>query len=158
MTYDPRFVPAFLDALTAAERAAANLGFTLARIAPLLPLSAMSVAALSPEDRERLDALAARFSRCQQMAGTAFKTLTLLEAEPQSRFIDVLALMQKRGLITSIADWDVQRDLRNDAGPVYLATDAEFAAFHNAVADLAPAVAAYAAALRAYATRLGLGA
>ncbi len=156
MTYDSRFLPAFLEALAAVERAAANLGFTLERVAPLLPLSALSVVTLPPEDRERLDALAARFARCQQMAGAAFKALALLEAEPQSRFIDVLALMQKRGLIESIAAWDLQRDLRNDAAHVYLATDAEFAAFHNAVAELAPAVAAYAARLRDYSAELGV--
>ena len=55
--------------------------------------------------------------------------------------IDLLALMQKRGMIDSIEARDIQRDLRNDTGHVYLATDAEFAHFYNAVAAMAPAVA-----------------
>ena len=152
MTYDARYRPAFQEALTATERAAANLNYTLARVAPLLPLTPQSASTLPQEDRERLDALAARFARCQQMAGMTFKALALLEAEPQSRFIDLLALMQKRGLIDSIEAWNTQRDLRNDAGHVYLTTDAEFAAFHNEVAKLAPNVAGYAVRLREYTT------
>ena len=151
MTYDARYAAAFHEALAALERAAGNLDFTLARIRPLLPLTAAVVAGLPPEDRERLDALAARFARCQQMAGMAFKALALVEAEPQDRFIDLLALMQKRGLIESVAAWDSQRDLRNGAGHVYLGTDADLAAFYNALAGLAPAVSGYAARLRQYA-------
>ena len=154
--YDPRYLPAFRDAMGALDRAAANLGFTLERVEAVLPLTTAKVAALSPEARERLDALAARFARCQQMAGNAFKALALLEAEPQSRFIDLLALMQKRGLIESIAAWDLQRELRNDAGHVYFATDAEFADFHNAVSEAAPGVVDYARRLRDYAIGLGI--
>ena len=131
--------------------------FTLGRVAPLLPLTEAGIAGLSPDERERLDALATRFARCQQMAGAAFKTLALLEAEPQARFIDLLALMQKRGLIESIAAWDAQRDLRNDIGHVYIGTDGDAAAFLTAIGNLAPAVAAYAARLRGYAATLGIG-
>ncbi len=156
MTYDPRYVPAFRESLSALQRAAANLSFTLARVEPCLPLSDAAIATLTPEDRERLDALAARFARCQQMAGAAFKALALLEAEPQARFIDLLALMQKRGLIDSLEAWDSQRDLRNLAGHVYVATDSELAAFVNALAEVSPAVADYGARLTRYAAGLGL--
>lgn len=156
MNVDRRYLPAFLDALAALEHAAANLDFTLQRVRPLMPLTASTVATLAAEDRERLDALAARFARCQQMAGVAFKALALAEAEPQARFIDLLALMQKRGLIDSIEAWDTQRDLRNEAGHTYLVTDIDLVAFHNTLADLAPAVSAYATRLRAYATALGV--
>lgn len=156
MSYDARYLPAFREALEALDRTAANLAFTLAGVGNVMPLTTAGVAALAPEHRERLDALAARFARCQQMAGSAFKALALLEAEPQPRFIDLLALMQKRGLIDSLAAWDSQRDLRNDAGHVYLATDTEFADFHNAVAEAAPGVIAYAKRLRDYAAGLGI--
>lgn len=157
MSYDARYLPAFQEAQAALARASANLEFTLGRVTGLLPLNPATIATLSAEDRERLDALAARFARCQQMAGSAFKALSLLEAEPQTRFIDLLALMQKRGLIASIAAWDAQRDLRNDIGHVYFATDGEFATFHNAIATAAPQVIAYAARLDAYAAGIGVG-
>lgn len=156
MTYDPRYLPAFKEALSALKRAAANLAFTLERVAPGLPLTASAMATMAPAERERFDALAARFARCQHLAGTAFKALALLEGEPQPRFIDLLALMQKRGLIESIEAWDTERDLRNETGHVYLSTDAELAAFLNAIAALAPAVAAYSQRLDAYAARLGI--
>lgn len=157
MIHDPRYLPAFQDSLKALGRSAANLVFTLERVASFMPLSGAAIARLSAEERERLDALSARFARCQQMAGSAFKSLALLEAEPQSRFIDLLALMQKRGLIDSIEDWDTQRDLRNDSGHVYVATDAELADFYNALVRHAPAVSAYADRLRIYAAKLGIG-
>jgi hypothetical protein len=156
VTFDARYRPAFDEALAALERAAANLAFTLERTAGLLPLTAVTAAALAPEARERLDALATRFARCQQMAGQAFKALSLVEAEPQSRFIDLLAMMQKRGLIDDIETWNRQRDLRNDTGHVYFATDAEFAAFHSAMVLAAPAVIDYARRLREYAAGIGL--
>lgn len=156
MNVDRRYLPLFEEALETLNRAAENLTFTLARVRPLVPLTAPGVAALAPEQRERLDALTARFARCQQMAGNAFKALALIEAEPQSRFIDLLALMQKRGLIDSIEGWDIQRDLRNAAGHIYLVTGSDLAAFYNSVADAAPEVAGYADRLRAYAASLGL--
>ncbi|MDA8232232.1 MAG: hypothetical protein M0006_12915 [Magnetospirillum sp.] len=156
MTFDARYFSAFRDSAAALERAAANLTFTLGRVASFPPLTPDAVTALPPQARERLDALAARFARCRQTAGNAFKALALLEADPQPRFIDLLALIQKRGLIDSIENWDMQRDLRNDVGNVYFATDAEFADFYNTLAEAAPGVAAYWDRLRTYAQSLGI--
>ena len=155
MNIDRRYLPLFEEALENLGRAAENLAFTLARVQPLLPLDGRGITTLSPERRESLDALTARFARCQQMAGNAFKALALMEAESQPRFIDLLALMQKRGLIASIEAWDTQRDLRNAAAHVYLVTGADLAAFYNAVTEAAPAVVAYADRLRDYAIGLG---
>lgn len=156
MNTDARYVPAFQEALTHLGRATDNLTFTYERVRGLLPLDAAGVAGLTPEDRERLDALAVRMARCQQMAGNAFKALALVEAEPQVRFIDLLALMQKRGLIESIEAWDLQRELRNQAGHIYLRADTDIAVFYNAVGEAAPAVAAYAERISRYAATLGL--
>jgi len=155
MIVDSLYLPAFRESLDLLGRATGNLRFTLERVSRFLPLDAATVQALAPEALERLDALEIRFARCQQMAGQAFKALALLESEPQSRFIDLLALMQKRGLIESIATWDAQRDLRNDIGHVYLPNHADFARFHNALAEAAPGVAAYAGRLAAYAAKVG---
>ncbi|MGE5504174.1 MAG: hypothetical protein ACM31L_07095 [Actinomycetota bacterium] len=153
MTLDERYLPALHEALAGLQRAADNLRFTLSRVDHLLPLDGKAVGRLTAEDRERLDALAARYSRCQQMAGNAFKALALAEAEPQPRFIDLLTLMHKRGLIDSVAEWDAQRDLRNNAAHIYLSAEAEVIAFYYAVAESAGRVAEYADRLAAYVAR-----
>ncbi|MFN3075618.1 MAG: hypothetical protein ABT940_01825 [Alphaproteobacteria bacterium] len=150
MSLDPRYQTPLHDAAQALVRAADNLRFTLAGVGPLMPLTLDAMARLTESERERLDSLAVRFSRCQQMAGGAFKALALAEAEPQSRFIDLLALMCKRGLVDSIEVWNRQRDLRNDIGHLYLAKDRDFVDFYNALAVEAPGVIAYAERLQEY--------
>lgn len=156
--FDPAYRDAFLAALAAAERAAANLLYTLERCRDLLPAEAAGVAALPPEASERLDALGERFARCQHAAGESLRALSLLEAEPHPRFIDILAAMQRRGIIPGLEAWTRQRDLRNLAGHRYLATDADIHAYPAALMAEAPAVAAYAGRIRAYAAAIpGLG-
>ena len=156
MIVDQRYLPALREATQTLDRAAENLRFTLERVSNLIPITLAGLALISPADRERLDALAVRYSRCQQMVGSAFKSLALAEAEPQSRFIDLLALMQKRGLLESIDVWDRQRALRNDIGHLYLTSDNDFVDFYNTLARTAPDVIAYAQRMRQYALHVGI--
>jgi hypothetical protein len=147
---ESKYLSAFGDANQALQSAAQNLRFTYSRIRTWLPEGRPVPTGLSSDKCEQLDALAIRYARCQQMAGQAFKALALLEAEPQERFIDLLALMVKRGLVESIETWNRQRDLRNDAGHIYLATEKDFADYYTSLLAAAPGVAAYAERLTAY--------
>lgn len=60
------------EMLAALEQAASRLRSTHARIAPLFPLSEASFEALDEESRERLDAYAVRYARCQDLLPFAY--------------------------------------------------------------------------------------
>lgn len=98
------------------------LGYTLARCQGVLPqdggLSAV------PEDLlERLNALAVRFARCQELTGTLLRSEAILLGIQFDDYPKLLDTLRKHGLHLSIGEWQVLRELRNDVGHIYLGTD-----------------------------------
>ena len=73
---------ALRETLTTLGRAAERLATTHAGVAALLPLTSDSLVALSEPDRERLDAYAIRYARCQDLLYPSMRALARAQLEP----------------------------------------------------------------------------
>jgi hypothetical protein len=119
--FDATYLHLFVHNLTICEQAMNNLEFTVNGLQEIFPLSGEQLANLSREQVEKLDAMTARFSRLQDLLGERlFKSLTLLESEPRQRFLDVLNLMESRGIIESTQQWIELRNMRKEASHGYI--------------------------------------
>jgi len=112
--------------LGALRQAADRLGATHQAVAPAFPLTAARIAALPQSEQERLDAYAIRYARCQDLLFPAMRALARAQLEPKAdgSFLELHGLMQKQGIVTSTADWERQRALRNAVGHEYPDPDA----------------------------------
>jgi len=154
-TFDKTHLPLFQQNLHLCQKAVDNLIFTLNTIKKLFPLTAEQLSNLSPESLEKLDAMTARFSRLQDLMGDRlFKSLTLLEAEPQRRFLDVLNLMEKRGIIASSQQWIELRNMRNEISHGYIENMAQLAEMLTGIFERAPELIQSFQALKIYANQL----
>lgn len=109
------------ETLGALCQAAERLALTHAGVAPLFPLTASAFASLPEGDRERLDAYAIRYARCQDLLFPAMRALARAQLEPKadSGFLALFSLMQKQGITTDLDDWERQRGLRNAVSHEY---------------------------------------
>ncbi len=114
------------ETLAALSQAAERLAATHAGIATLFPLTGNALESLPETDRERLDAYAIRYARCQDLLFPAMRALARAQLEPAADrgFLDLFALMQKQGVTGTLDDWERQRDLRNAIGHEYPETSA----------------------------------
>jgi hypothetical protein len=114
------------ETLVALRQAADRLGATHHAVAPHFPLTSTHRTALSQTEQERLDAFAIRYARCQDLLFPAMRALARAQLEPKAdaSFLALHALMQKQGIVTSTADWERQRALRNAVGHEYPDPDA----------------------------------
>jgi hypothetical protein len=112
--------------LGALRQAADRLGATHQAVAPNFPLTAARITALPQPEQERLDAYAIRYARCQDLLFPAMRALARAQLEPKAEgcFLGLHGLMQKQGVVTSTADWERQRALRNAVGHEYPDPDA----------------------------------
>lgn len=106
------------ETLAALRQAADRLGATHQAVARHFPLTAARLTALQQPEQERLDAYAIRYSRCQGLLFPAMRALARAQLEPKAdgSFLELHGLMQKQGIVTSAADWERQRALRNAVG------------------------------------------
>jgi hypothetical protein len=109
------------ETLRALKQAGARLQATHSGLAERFPLSPSQLAANSELEQERLDAYAVRYARCQDLLVPAMRALARAQLEPKAdgNFLALHALMQKQGIVTSTADWERQRSLRNAVGHDY---------------------------------------
>ena len=109
------------ETLGALRQAADRLALTHAGVAPLFALTTPAFAALPEGDRERLDAYAIRYARCQDLLFPAMRALARAQLEPKadSGFLALFSLMQKQGITTDLDDWERQRGLRNAVSHEY---------------------------------------
>jgi hypothetical protein len=137
------------DALAALEQAAHRLHSTHVGLAELFPLNPDGFQVLSDPRRERLDAYAIRYARCQDLLFPAMRALGRAQLEPKAErsFLDLFALMQKQGVVGSVDDWERQRGLRNAVSHEY-PNPAEITDILNAIREAVPEILGYVAALR----------
>lgn len=109
------------ETLAALRQAADRLRATHQAVAQHFPLKAARLTALQQFEQERLDAYAIRYSRCQDLLFPAMRALARAQLEPKAdgSFLELHGLMQKQGIVTSAADWERQRALRNAVGHEY---------------------------------------
>lgn len=76
---------------------------------------------LTPEQRETLEALTARFSRlCDFLTQRLFRTIDDVELTSEGSLIDRFNRFEKRGILKSADQWRELRDLRNEIAHEYL--------------------------------------
>jgi hypothetical protein len=144
-----------MDTLRALELAAQRLGLTHEGLQELFPLSADNFESMNESLRERLDAYAVRYARCQDLLYPAMRALGRARLEPKAdgSFLDLFALMQKLGVVGEVDAWERQRSLRNAISHEYPHA-AEIIDILNAIREAVPEVLGYAAALRRQAVAL----
>jgi hypothetical protein len=117
--FDPEYRAAFAEDMHAARLAAAQFRYSLGHLEPLVPIDEARLRTCAPATLEDLDALGVRFARLQDLLGArVFRSLARLEAEEPERFLDLLGLMEKRGLIDA-ERWLEVRRLRNRTAHEY---------------------------------------
>ena len=85
---------------------------------------------------EALESFFSRFAKLQDLLGPAFRSLLNAEMEPNANsqpFLEMLADMEKRGVIDSLATWRDLRDVRNGLSHPYLGEEASAEAVINRV-------------------------
>ncbi len=143
------------ETIGALRQAADRLNATHNAIAPNFPLTAVRLTALPQSEQERLDAYAIRYARCQDLLFPAMRALARAQLEPKAdgSFLELHGLMQKQGIVTSTADWERQRALRNAVGHEYPDSDA-ITDILNGIYAATPEVLGVVQRLGAYVARL----
>jgi hypothetical protein len=132
------------ETLRMIERAATQLRYTHEQVVDDMPLSPEAFEMLDEGKRERLDAYAVRYARCQDLLYPAMRALgrSLLEPRADGSFLDLFVLMQDQNIVQRTEDWERQRSLRNAVGHEY--PDAEgIVDILNGIAGEVPAILDY---------------
>ncbi len=113
------------DHATAARLQADSLARVVERLSPHRPLRAGTIRHADAALAEQLDAFQLRFARLQDLLGRALFRDVLeadMEAMPQA-MADIVAAMEKRGILADATLWQAVRGVRNALAHDYL-TDA----------------------------------
>lgn len=104
------------------DKHAERMNSAYAKASSLLPLNAAKYENLSDDEIEHIDQYLFRFSKLQDAMGKRlFKTLLLFldEDVDEMPFVDILNLLEKLGLLSSVAEWRRLRSLRNELAHQY---------------------------------------
>jgi len=144
-----------LDALSALNLAARRLESTHGGLEALFPLCEADFASVDESVRERFDAYAIRYARCQDLLFPAMRALGRAQMEPKAErsFLDLFALMQKQGIVGDIEEWERQRGLRNAVSHEY-PNPSDIVDILNAIREATPEILGYADLLNGRARQL----
>ena len=110
------------SALEECKKHAQRINTALKFLEPLFPLTEAVLNALSDEQTAVLDQFLYRFAKLQDCIGLRLipAVYALLESDTSAHpFIDILNRLEKLGVLTSAADWQYFRSLRNNFGHEY---------------------------------------
>jgi len=148
-----------LGSLDACRQRIEKLRYSLEKNAALLPLTQQSLATLSDEQEESVDALILRYSQCvSMMQDQLFRGIAHLEQEDISDKSnrDKTLLMEKLGAIKSAEDFGTATMLRNKFSHHYPEATADRLERINLVMDEARFVVTCFGEMTAYLKRKGL--
>ncbi|HEY0834148.1 MAG TPA: hypothetical protein VGE72_09600 [Azospirillum sp.] len=94
-------------------KAAGHLRYSFEGAAERLPTDRRQLAAMSSGDLERLDALAIRFGRCQDMAASTLRSIATYKDLSVDSFPRLLDELRRNGLHLAVEDWSRMRKVRN---------------------------------------------
>lgn len=110
------------SALEECKKHAQRINTALKFLEPLFPLTEAVLNALSDEQTAVLDQFLYRFAKLQDCIGLRLipAVYALLESDTSAHpFIDILNRLEKLGVLTSAADWQYFRSLRNNFAHEY---------------------------------------
>jgi hypothetical protein len=91
--------------------------YSLGQTQSLVPISDWQ--ALAPDQHESLAAFRVRFSEFQEQLGKTMRAISLEEEQPTEPFSSVLLYMEKLGILDSVEQWKLLRELRNAVNHEY---------------------------------------
>ena len=110
------------SALEECKKHVQRINTALKFLEPLFPLTEAVLNALSDEQTAVLDQFLYRFAKLQDCIGLRLipAVYALLESDTSAHpFIDILNRLEKLGVLTSAADWQYFRSLRNNFAHEY---------------------------------------
>ena len=110
------------SALEECKKHIQRINTALKFLEPLFPLTEEALNALSDEQTAILDQFLYRFAKLQDCIGLRLipAVYALLESDTSAHpFIDILNRLEKLGVLTSAADWQYFRSLRNNFAHEY---------------------------------------
>ena len=111
-----------VSALEECKKHVQRINTALNFLAPLFPITEEVLNALSDEQTAVLDQFLYRFAKLQDCIGLRLipTVYALLESDTTAHpFIDILNRLEKLGVLTSAADWQYFRSLRNNFAHEY---------------------------------------
>ncbi len=133
--YIPNYLPAFLSAMHSVNRELYYLLQTRTRLSHVVPVSSEWVTQLKNdiEWADIVQSFTSRFGRLQDIISKRlFRTIILLEGGEAERVIDILNIMEKRGILADTVEWHALRELRNELAYEYLDEHQKMAEMINA--------------------------
>jgi len=114
------------------------LDYSLAQTLPLMPISDWR--ALTPEQHETLAAFRVRFSDFQEQLGKTMRAIAREEEQNTEPFSVVLLYMTKLGILDSVEQWKLIRELRNAVNHEYEENTERLSEFFQELTQATPAL------------------
>lgn len=99
------------------KRMQGYLAYSLAQTLPLVPI--VDWLTMTPDQHEALAAFRVRFSEFQEQLGKAMRAIAREEEQDTEPFSSVLLYMEKLGILDSVEQWKLLRELRNAVNHEY---------------------------------------
>ncbi len=112
------------------------LNYSLNQTLPLLPISNFQL--LTPEHHETLAAFRVRFSEMQEQLGKTMRAIAREEEQETEPFSRVLLYMTKLGIIDTVEQWKLIRELRNAVNHEYEENNARLSEFFEELTKSTP--------------------
>lgn len=157
MLLNPRYIPLLLQNWSEVNRCAHRLNSSLARLQADFPLTGERLATDDENLFERLDAFRVRYADLQDAIGNKlFRSILLALDEKSINMADTLSKMEKYGVLSSVDEWRLMREIRNGFSHDYPHAEQERAMTLNRAWSTAPALLAVVEAINNYLNQLGL--
>ena len=114
------------------------LDYSLAQTLPLVPISDWPV--LTPEQHETLAAFRVRFSDFHKQLGKTMRAIAREEEQNTEPFSVVLIYMTKLGILDSVEQWKLIRELRNVVNHEYEENTERLSEFLQELTQATPAL------------------
>lgn len=154
---ESKYIALFANNWSEALRTAARLSSSLNRLAVDFPISAENLNTADDDLQDKIDAFRVRFADLQDCIGhKLFRNLLKLEDESPVSMIDVLNMMEKRGILTSVYQWKLLREVRNAFSHDYPESETERAEALNLAWVNAEQLLLILANLKVYSASVGI--
>lgn len=120
------------------HRMKVHLDYSLAQTLPLMPISDWH--ALTPEQHETLAAFRVRFNDFQEQLGKTMRAIAREEEQNTEPFSVVLIYMTKLGILDSVEQWKLIRELRNAVNHEYEENTERLSEFFQELTQATPAL------------------
>lgn len=117
------------------------LGYSLAQTQPLIPI--VDWLALTPDQHETLAAFRVRFSEFQEQLGKTMRAIAREEEQDTEPFSSVLLYMEKLGILDSVEQWKLLRELRNAVNHEYEENSERLSEFFQELVQSTPILFQY---------------